>query len=69
MIRSDLETFDGSTNVGVSNGTIMPHHDVLERRVNSASVVRHRIRFQDAEGCMSSRIRCENEEIKIDLCI
>jgi len=67
VIRSDLEIFDGSANVGaVSNGTIIPHHDVLERRINSAGVVRHRIRFQDTEGWISSRIRGGKEEAMIE---
>merc|ERR1711933_220087 len=47
VIRSDLEIFDGSANIGVvPHGTIIAKNEVFERRTNSAGVVRYRIRYQ-----------------------
>ena len=67
VIRSDLEIFDGSANIGaVPHGTVIPHDHVLERRINSAGVVRYRIRFQETEGWISSRIRGGKEEAIVE---
>jgi len=63
VVRSDLEIFDGSFNLGsISVNTIIPKSDVLERRVNSCGVVRYRVRHECLEGWISSRIRGGKEE-------
>merc|ERR1712157_420863 len=67
VIRSDLEIFDGSANIGVvPHGTVIPRDEVLERRINSAGVVRYRVRFQAIEGWISSRIRGGKEEAIVE---
>ena len=69
VVRSDLEIFDRSENVGsISQGTVIPQEDVLERRVNSCGVVRYRIRCEGVgEGWISSRIRGGKEEPIVEL--
>ena len=63
VIRSDLEIFDGSFNLGTAPvNTVIPKSHVLERRINSCGVVRYRIRYNDLEGWISARIRGSNEE-------
>lgn len=63
VVRSDLEIFDGSMNLGsIPCDEIVPQVDVLERRVNSCGVVRYRVRFQSLEGWISSKIRGGKEE-------
>lgn len=63
VIRSDIEIFEGSMNLGsIPVGTILHQSDVMERRVNSCGVVRYRIKFNDLEGWISSSIRGGKEE-------
>ena len=63
VVRSDLEIFEGSMNLGsIPPDTILDQESVLERRVNSCGVVRYRVRFNDLEGWISSNIRGGNEE-------
>lgn len=63
VIRSDLEIFDGSFNLGtIPLDAVIAKSDVLERRVNSCGVVRYRVRFEALEGWISSRIRGGKEE-------
>ena len=64
VVRSDLEIFDGSVNLGsIPAKTVIPQKDVLERRVNSCGVVRYRVRYDSVGlGWISSRIRGGNEE-------
>jgi hypothetical protein len=63
VIRSDLEIFEGSLNLGsIPFNSVVPRKDVLERRVNSCGVVRYRVRFEVFEGWISSRIRGGKEE-------
>lgn len=64
VVRSDLEIFDGSVNLGsIPFNTVIPQKDVLERRVNSCGVIRYRIRFEEVgEGWISSNIRGGKEE-------
>jgi len=63
VIRSDLEIFEGSLNLGsIPIGTVIPKLNVLERRVNACGVVRYRVRFEELEGWISSRIRGGEEE-------
>jgi hypothetical protein len=68
VVRSDLEIFDGSANIGsLSFGTVIPHKDVLERRVNSCGVVRYRIRFGEiTNGWISGWIRGGKEEAIVE---
>jgi len=64
FLRSDLEIFDGSTNLGtIPVDTVIPRKDVLDRRVNSCGVVRFRVRHGElGEGWISARIRGGSEE-------
>ena len=64
VVRSDIEIFDRSQNIGsISHGVVIPQDDVLERRVNSCGVVRYRVRYDGVgEGWISSRIRGGKEE-------
>jgi hypothetical protein len=63
VVRSDLEIFDGSFNLGsIPLNTIIPKGDVIERRVNSCGVVRYRVRYESLEGWISNRIRGGKEE-------
>jgi HECT-domain (ubiquitin-transferase) len=63
VIRSDIEIFDGSLNLGtIPFDTVIPKQDVLERRVNSSGVVRYRVRHEVVEGWISARIRGNDEE-------
>jgi len=68
VVRSDLEIFDGSANIGtIPHGTVVARDDVLERRVNSCGVVRYRIRYDGVgEGWISSRIRGGKEEAIVE---
>jgi len=68
VIRSDLEIFDGSANIGtIPQGTIIPRADVLERRVNSCGVVRYRVTYEAVgQGWISSRIRGGKEEAIVE---
>jgi hypothetical protein len=68
VVRSDLEIFDGSANIGsLSLGTVIPQKDVLERRVNSCGVVRYRIRFGEiTNGWISGWIRGGKEEAIVE---
>ncbi|VEU40597.1 unnamed protein product [Pseudo-nitzschia multistriata] len=63
VIRSDLEIFEGSLNLGsIPVGTVIPKVDILERRVNACGVIRYHIRFEEFEGWISSKIRGGEEE-------
>jgi hypothetical protein len=64
LLRSDLEIFDRSSNLGtIPRDTVIPRSDVLERRVNSCGVIRYRVRYEGiGEGWISSRIRGGKEE-------
>jgi len=63
VIRSDLEIFEGSLNLGsIPIGTVIPKVNVLERRANACGVIRYRVRFEGLEGWISSRIRGGEEE-------
>jgi len=63
VIRSDLEIFEGSLNLGsIPIGTIIPRIDVLERRANACGVIRYRVKYDGLEGWISSRIRGGDEE-------
>lgn len=69
VVRSDLEIFDGSTNLGtIPVNSIIPQTDVLERRVNSCGVVRYRVRFEgvEGEGWISARLRGGKEECIVE---
>lgn len=68
VLRSDLEIFDGSSNLGVIPvGTVIPKDDVIERRVNSCGVVRYRVRSTElGEGWISARIRGGKEEAIVE---
>jgi len=69
VVRSDLEIFDRSENIGsIPADSIIPCEDVLERRVNSLGVIRYRVRYEDiGEGWISSRIRGGNEEAIVEV--
>jgi hypothetical protein len=71
VVRSDLEIFDGSENIGtIPEGTIIPRKDVLERRMNSCGVVRFRVKFEAVgQGWISSRIRGGKEEAIVEYVI
>jgi hypothetical protein len=64
VVRSDLEIFDGSINLGsIPVKTVLAQKDVLERRINSCGVVRYRVRYDAVgEGWISSCIRGGKEE-------
>ena len=63
VVRSDLEIFEGSMNLGsIPADSILDQKSVMERRVNSCGVVRYRVRFNDLEGWISSNIRGGNED-------
>jgi len=63
VIRSDLEIFEGSLNLGsIPNGTVISKSNVLERRANASGVIRCRVRFEELEGWISTRIRGGEEE-------
>jgi hypothetical protein len=64
VLRSDLEIFDGSANLGtIPVSAIISRADVLERRVNSCGVVRYRVRYEEVgEGWISARIRGGKED-------
>ncbi|CAB9500257.1 Probable E3 ubiquitin-protein ligase hulA [Seminavis robusta] len=71
VIRSDLEIIDVSVNLGVIPvNTVIPKHDVLERRVNSCGVTRYRVRAKVGEelkeGWISARIRGGREEAIVE---
>jgi len=68
VLRSDLEIFDGSSNLGtIPVDTIIPKADVLERRVNSCGVVRYKVRYGDlGEGWISARIRGGKEDLIVE---
>jgi len=68
VIRSDLEIFDGSANIGtIPQGSVIPRADVLERRVNSCGVVRYRVKYESVgQGWISSRIRGGKEEAIVE---
>lgn len=69
VVRSDLEIFDGSVNMGsIPAESIIPREDVLERRVNSLGLIRYRVRYEGVgEGWISSRIRGGNEEAIVEV--
>ena len=64
VVRSDLEFFHDSKNIGtIPEGTVIPQEDVFERRMNSCGVARLRVKFEGIEeGWISSRIRGGKEE-------
>ena len=68
VIRSDLEIFDGSANIGtIPQGTIIPNADVLECRINSCGVVRYRVKYESVrQGWISGRIRGGREEAIVE---
>lgn len=69
IVRSDLEIFDGSANIGtVPHGTSIPESDVIERRLNSCGVVRFLIDYKPiGRGWISSRIRGGKEEPIVEI--
>ncbi|KAL7489479.1 hypothetical protein ACHAW6_015106 [Cyclotella cf. meneghiniana] len=69
VVRSDLEIFDGSANIGtVPHGTSIPESDVIERRLNSCGVVRFLIDYKPiGRGWISSRIRGGKEEPIVEI--
>jgi len=68
VVRSDLEIFDGSVNLGtIPVSTVVPCKDVIERRVNSCGVVRYRVRFEGiGTGWISARLRGGKEECIVE---
>ncbi|KAK1745265.1 HECT domain-containing protein [Skeletonema marinoi] len=64
VVRSDLEIFDGSENLGnIPLGTIIPAEDIIERRLNSCGVARYLINHETlGRGWISGRIRGGKEE-------
>ncbi len=67
VVRSDLEIFEGSENIGtIPEGTIIPCRDILERRMNSCGVYRLRVQYENMQGWISSRIRGGNEEAIVE---
>lgn len=68
VVRSDLEIFDRSENMGtIPFNTVLRATDVVERRVNSCGVIRYRVRHEAVgEGWISSRIRGGKEEAIIE---
>lgn len=69
VVRSDLEIFDGSANLGIiEHGTVIPVESVIERRVNSCGVVRFLIDYEPiGRGWISSRIRGGKEEPIVEI--
>jgi len=70
VVRSDLEIYDGSRSIGtISSGTIIPPHEVIERRHNSCGVVRYLIDHAPIgeRGWISSRIRGGKEEYIVEM--
>jgi hypothetical protein len=69
VVRSDLEIFDGSANIGtIPHGTVISPEKVLERRLNSCGVVRYLIDHESiGKGWISSRIRGGKEEMIVEM--
>eukprot|EP00804_Cyclotella_cryptica_P018743 CCRYP_007226-RB/>CCRYP_007226-RB protein AED:0.02 eAED:0.02 QI:214/0.83/0.84/1/1/1/13/1126/5186 len=69
VVRSDLEIFDGSANIGtIPHGTTIPESHVIERRLNSCGVVRFLIDYEPiGRGWISSRIRGGKEESIVEI--
>lgn len=69
VVRSDLEIFDGSMNIGtIAMGTIIPQHDVIERRHNSCGVARYLINHEPiGRGWISSHIRGGKEDPIVEM--
>ena len=68
-VRSDLEIFDGSSNIGtLPHGTVIPESNVVERRLNSCGVVRFLIDYEPiGRGWISGRIRGGKEEPIVEI--
>ena len=68
-VRSDLEIFDGSENMGnIPLGTIIPSKDIIERRLNSCGVARYLINHEPVgRGWISGRIRGGKEESIVEV--
>ena len=68
-VRSDLEIFDGSENLGnIPMGTIIPAEDIIERRLNSCGVARYLINHEPVgRGWISGRIRGGKEESIVEV--
>ncbi len=67
-VRSDLEIFDGSENIGkIPHGTVIPPENIIERRLNSCGVIRYLVDYEPV-GCgwISSRIRGGKEELIVE---
>lgn len=69
VVRSDLEIFDGSANIGtIPHGTVIPASSVIERRLNSCGVVRFLIDHEPiGRGWISERIRGGKEEEIVEI--
>lgn len=67
-MRSDLEIFDGSENIGkIPHGTIIPPDNIIEKRLNSCGVVRYLVDYEPVgRGWISSRIRGGKEELIVE---
>jgi len=68
VVRSDLEIFDGSENIGkIPHGIVIPPDNIIERRLNSCGVVRYLVDYEPVgRGWISSRIRGGKEELIVD---
>ena len=68
-VRSDLEIFDGSENLGnIPMGTIIPAEEIIERRQNSCGVARYLIDHEPiGRGWISGRIRGGKEESIVEV--
>ena len=67
VVRSDLEIFDGSVNIGPLD-MVIPQKDVLGRCVNSCGVVRCRIRYEEIRNSGINAWIWGGKESTVDLC-
>jgi hypothetical protein len=70
VVRSDLEIIDGSSkSIGtIAAGTVIPQHEIIERRVNSCGVVRYLVDHGSiGRGWISSRLRGGKEEPIVEI--
>lgn len=69
VVRTDIEIFEGSANLGnIPCGTLIAPEKVLERRVNSCGVVRYRVEYEDfGIGWISGWIRGSSEDPIVEL--
>ena len=68
VVRSDIEIFDGSENMGnIPLETVIPATDIIERRLNSCGVARYLINHEGVgRGWISGRIRGGKEELIVE---